>query len=418
VHVGTSPRNFRGTTVGDELKNAGLPSRVVAVAIKDRAAIFMGGKRADLALWFDAGAWKWVSSKYYLPDGKLPGWVERLNADVARDKGREAVLDKQGPGTGLTPDGKALILDGSYYDRAGHEFPHKVAIGKSGALNLPYGLQITAQAAARAIDAYQLGRGKATDLLAVSFSSHDYLGHAFGPNTREMEEMTVADDRAIAQLLNHVRTHVPGGLKNVLIVLSADHGVSPNPDYLKQNRIEAGRIDSGELLKRVEERAEKRFGRADGKWVPFVMDLNFYFNDALIAEKGLDRAELEREVKAVVAAHPGAAHVFSRADYLARRLPPMQFERQILKTYVPGRSGDVVMIPKPFWFEAGDTAGHMTGYAYDRTVPLILAGARVRPGRYSQRAEIVDVAPTLTYLSGVLPPALTDGRVLSEAIRE
>jgi len=422
THVGTSPRNFAGSTVGDELKNAGYPSRVVAVALKDRAAILMGGYRADLALWWDGESKHWVSSKHYLPDGKLPPWVEKLNLEVKTREGETIKWETSGAGTGYSAPDAVPVPDEKVASKfGGKAFPHSADFGSRGGMALPIGLELTVTAAERAIDAYKLGQGRSTDLLAVSFSSHDYMGHAFGPNSREMEEMTVADDKMISRLLNYVREKVPGGLKETLIVLTADHGVAPNSDWLKANKVDAGRIAEVKLGEAISARIIEKYGKPSdgGSWVPFAHDFNFFFNQKAIAKKGLDLKALEAIAKDVLLKTPGVAHVFTASDYAARKLPPGMHERQILHTYYPGRSGDVVIIPKPFYTLAeDDTATHLTGYNYDRTVPIIFAGFKIKPGTYATPAAVIDIAPTLTFLTGTLPPALSEGRVLHEILEK
>jgi predicted AlkP superfamily pyrophosphatase or phosphodiesterase len=256
-------------------------------------------------------------------------------------------------------------------------------------------------------------------VLAVSFSTHDYAAHGYGPESREMEEMTVADDAVIARILNSVKSKVPGGLDAVTIVLTGDHGSNWNPDSLKANRIDAQRINIKDQQARIEAMLEKRHGKLSeklGRWVPLASDFAYYLNPAAMADKGLDPSAVEDEVKALLRDEPGTAHVFSGTDVRLRRLPPGMHERQILKTYFPGRSADVIVIPKPFYVAEGSTVDHMTGYAYDRTVPIVLTGFGIKPGVHAEKAEVIDIAPTLTFLAGAMPPALTEGRVLSESL--
>jgi hypothetical protein len=417
-HIGTSPRNLIGTTFGDELKFAGRPSKVVAIAGKDRSAILLGGRRADLALWFDVGEFQWASSRYYLPDGKLPAWVERMSSELSMRRGEKLVFDKRGPGLGVSLADPMILLDGGNAGKVGATWPHEARVGSKGALALPFALDLVETAAERAIDELGLGRGGGTDVLAVSFSSYDYLAHIFGPNSREMEEMTVALDRSVSRLLNHVRARVPGGLRDVLIVMTGDHGGPPNPDWLRSVRVDAGRFDHAALIRRINERLGEKYGKPDsGAWVLHETDLNFYLNRDEIARRKLDPVAVEEETKEALRSVPGVAHVFSLSDYRARRLPPGMHERQILRTYFPGRSGDVVVIPRPFHMGEGDTTNHMTGYTFDRMVPLALAGPGIRPGRHAVRAEVVDIARTLSWLVGVVPPPLAEGRVLVEALK-
>jgi predicted AlkP superfamily pyrophosphatase or phosphodiesterase len=146
-------------------------------------------------------------------------------------------------------------------------------------------------------------------------------------------------------------------------------------------------------------------------------ELNFYLNEKTLADKKIEKSALEDKVKALLVNKQGISHVITSTDVKKGNLPPGEFHRQILKSYYPGRSGDLIAIPKPFYFSSEWTGGvtHMTGYNYDRTVPIIIAGPNIKAGVYPH-GEVVDIAPTLSFLLGVLPPALSEGRVLSEAI--
>lgn len=407
---GFSPKNFLGTTVGDELKNAGYPSRVFTVSLKDRAAILLGGHRADLALWFDSSSYRWVSSRYYLKNDHLPEWVETLNGVISSHKGETYKWDLPAAGSGLSSQPKASTYQGS--------------VGSKEILAYPYGMQLTVDAAEAAMDANHLGKGAATDLLAVSFSSHDFLGHAYGPNAREMEELTVAEDRLISKFLNDVRGKMGGSLKDVVVVLTGDHGIPPASNWLNSAGLEAGRIDAGningdQLGEKIEERLNQKFGKSGkGHWLLGNSDLNYYLNPAVVADRGLPQDVIEGEAKAEILATPGVAFAFSRSDYLVRHLPPGIHESQILKGYFPARSGDLVVIPKPFYAQAGDTVTHMTGYSYDRTVPLVIMGSKMKVGVYPKSVHVVDLAPTLSFLLGILPPSMSEGHVISDAVSD
>jgi len=378
ANLGRSPRNMLATTVGDELKNAGFSSKVVSIALKDRAAILMGGHEADIALWFHPQTREWISSRYYFPDGKLPKWVTQLNQKV-----------QAGPDLNIAS---------------------------------PYGLELTTMAAEKALDAYQLGKHENTDLLALSFSSHDMVGHAKGPNSDEMEVMTLEEDRVLSHFLNTLRKKVPGGLNNVVLVLSGDHGVAASPEWAQEHKLDAGRIDEAELASQISAHLNKKYGKlSEGDWVVSHSSFNFYLNQPAILSKNLELASVEAEAKSVLLQNPHAAQVFTSSEFTQRRLPPGMFERQILHTYFPGRSGNVILIPRPFYIGGNKnsvpgSASHATGYSYDRTVPILLAGPQIRPGTYGTRAEVVDIAPTLSFLLGIIPPSLSEGRVLSEIL--
>jgi predicted AlkP superfamily pyrophosphatase or phosphodiesterase len=368
-HLGTSPRNFRGTTVGDEIKNVGQPAHNVSVALKDRASILMGGHRADLAIWFDKEA-GWTSSTYYIKDGKIPAWVSALNTKQAKScEQTEACA-----------------------------------------------AQMTTQAALEAMKAFQLGKGDHTDVLTISYSGHDYAGHKFGPNSPQLETLTLAEDQAIAELISGISAHVSGGLSNTTIVLTADHGIPPSPEELKRAQFDSGYINEREIEKILEQKMESKFGRVDGKWLAFNADFNFYFNSKALAAKKISSSAAEAEVKRALSELPYFLFVITKSEIEGGRLLPGLIGSQLAKTYAPGRSGDVVAIVKPFYMPQGSLTSHMTGYSYDRTVPIILFGKHIRAGLHANEIKVVDIAPTLSFLAGVIPPSLSEGRILSEAL--
>ncbi|MEK6704510.1 MAG: alkaline phosphatase family protein [Bdellovibrionota bacterium] len=423
--TGISPKNLIGTTVGDELKNAGYPSRVVGIAIKDRAAVLMAGHRADVALWFDRKTNEWVSSRYYFPDGILPKWVNELNEEIKNNIGKPLTWPVPSATSGLsiadmTPyfSREELTDKSSPPAEIGSSFPHKVTFGSPMSILFPFGFEITADAAGRALDALKLGQTKATDILAVSFSSHDYMGHAFGPNSLEMEETTIIADRTISRLLNHVKKRLPNGLSDAVIVFTGDHGSPPSPTWAKANKLPAGLLDEQVVAKSLTQKLDEKFGKPANsmEWL-VIHDFNIYIDRKTLAAKKIPLTEIESELKQNMLGIDWVAHVITSTEYNARILPPGIHGRQVMRTYFPGRSGDMVIIPKPFFIPNLDGAAtHITGYVYDRTVPLIFSGLNIKAGIYATRAEIVDVAPTLSFLLGIIPPSCSEGRVLNEAL--
>jgi predicted AlkP superfamily pyrophosphatase or phosphodiesterase len=415
-HVGTSPKNMLATTVGDELKNAGYPSRVVSVSLKDRSAIFMGGHRADLALWFDQDNYKWVSSRYYLPDGKLPKWVENVNKGIGSHKGETAQWKVDGQPTGLALV-NAPAVDGKV-SPFGISFPHTYVKGSTEALSTPLGLEYTVDVVEKSVEEFKLGRGKATDYLAVSFSSHDYVGHTFGPNSLEAEEMTVAEDKMLARLFNTLQKKIPGGMKNVLVVLTADHGIPPNPDWLRSEKMDAGRINEEKLQAALEEKLAGVFGKmGDKPWILKLKEFNLYLNPRAIAEKKIAAREVENALEKIILAEPWVASVMTAGDIRDGRVPSGLVGRQFQHSYYPGRSGDLIIVPKPFFMPGSDTVTHMTGYSYDRSVPLLFSGPHIKAGVFATSVEIIDIAPTLSFILGTVAPTMSEGRVIEEILR-
>lgn len=415
--TGGSPKSLLGTTVSDEWKNAGFPGRVVSIALKDRSAILMAGHRPDIVLWHDPKEFQWVSSKHYLRNGALlPDWVKAMNTELTHEKGQKYIWSPEGKGTGFSDE--TLHPDVRHLWGLENAFPHQYLKGERKSVSSPYGIEITTRLALKALDGEKLGQSKQTDFLFVSLSAHDYMAHGFGPNSREMEEMTVAEDREISKLLNAIEKKV--GLKNAVIVLSADHGGGHAPEYSEKHRLPGGRIDETKLLEEMNLLLTKKFGSApkDEKWVPFSDDLTFYLNHAALDSKGEKaRFEAEELLRRYLEKQPGGATVVTATDALLKRGPPGELGRKFLLSYFPGRSGDVILIPRSGWITQSGYATHMTSYSYDRYVPLILTGRGFKPGRYAQSAKVIDLAPTLSFLLGVVPPSLSEGRVLSEALR-
>lgn len=406
---GLSPRRLVGSTVGDELKMAGYGTRTVAIALKDRSAIMMGGHLANLSLWMDGG--KWVSSKYYLKDGKLPEWVTQLNKKIESEQGQVFEWEVPGAPSGLTSPNSVA------------KKKVRVVIDAKEAFATQYGVKVTTDAAIKAVTEFKLGKGPHTDILAVSYSSHDMLGHQKGLQAPEMEDLTMYEDESIGLLIESIDSAV--GLKNVVFAMTGDHGVAPAVQVVKPMGINAGTFDKS-LVQAAGEHLEKKFGKSRlGPYILRVRSFNFYLDPAVITEKKLRREDVEAELKSFLlqpkangeTGREGVAEVFTRTEFEKKLFPTGRFGRQLRNTYIVGKSGDVVLIPKPFWVSEGAFATHLTGYEYDRSVPLILAGERFKSGVFAQSAEVIDIAPTLSHILGLVAPSGSDGRILHESLK-
>lgn len=392
-----SPRNLKGSTLGDELKLAYPASKTVALSLKDRSAIMLGGRSADLALWLNSKKMTWETSEYYKLKKPNLEWVEKINSRI------QALSDTE------------MIFKPSLTKA---NFSHKAKANSSIGLGFPYSGELLSELSKTALEQYKLGQSKGTDILAVSFSTHDMSGHHFGPNSDEMFEMTLQEDRQLADLLNFVNKKV--GMKNVWIMLTADHGVAPMVEKAKEIGLEAGRLEQQDLFAMLNSKLSDRFGKLkEDSYVLSYKSLNFYLNREQIQKKGLKLSDVEAYAKLYLLEQDGVEHVFTRSEYINGKFPPGMFESQLKKSYILDISGDVIFIPKPFWYESSDNAptNHMTGYSYDASVPLILVGAPFKKGVYGIPAKVVDAAPTLSHLLGILPPALSEGRVLTEVLK-
>jgi arylsulfatase A-like enzyme len=273
-------------------------------------------------------------------------------------------------------------------------------------------LEVSAEAA---VSGENLGQDEICDILCVSFSTNDYVGHRYGPNSPEVMDISVRTDRALAKLFNFLARKVPGGLGSVVIALSADHAVAPIPEEAARYGLNAGRQPSKAVRQRVEQALDERFGDAD--WV-LADDPHLYLNLKVAAEKMLAVAEVEKVAVAAADAVKGVYCAFSRSQILSGALPAWEWTQLVSHGFHPKLSGDVVLILDPNWL-LGDTplgTSHGTPWPYDTHTPLLLSGPGIEPGAFSRRVSTMDLAPTLCCLLGVEFPSGCLGTPLSEAL--
>ena len=378
---GASPRRMLVSTVGDELKMAGGGGKVIGISLKDRSAILPAGHMADGAYWFDPRAGNFVSSTYYFPE--LPAWAAAYNATRPADKYRGAHwLDH------------TLAADTSVY----------AALEGS-----PFGNELVESFAERAIQSEKLGQRMVTDLLAVSFSANDYVGHAVGPDSPEVKEISIQTDRAIGKLFSFVDSTV--GMGNVLVVFTADHGVAPVPEVNTARRMPGGRMPQGAVRKAVEAALAGKFG--EGKWILAPGETAFYFDSDLIRQKKLDAAEVERTA---ADAARGVAHVFRvyTREMLLHDAVDLQVGRRVMNGFYPPRGPDMYVLLEPYWLYGTKGTTHSTTFSYDAHVPVIFMGPGIKAGRFDQAIAVNDVAPTLATYLDIETPSGSVGRCLAE----
>ena len=382
-----SPRNFNASTVGDELKNANRASRVVSISLKDRAAILMGGKRTDFTLWFDEKHCQWVSSDFYLQ--KLPDFALGENEKLKTEKG----------------------VKFDFGARKGIEACSKEA------LRSPWGIRKTFDFALDAVESLGLGKGADTDLLMVSLSSHDFLGHQLGPNHPDMEEITVEEDRLVSDFLNRLSKKVPGGMDGIFVVLTGDHGIPPLP--LPKDRVPSENLPADEIRNAVEKAMTRAYGKpAGGKWVDAEVEAQVYFNPEAMKSAGITPAQAVIPVREALLRERYADQVWARDEILYERKVPAGEYGVVADRTLSRRSGDLIVVLKPYFFtDSYYPVTHMTFYSYDRYVPLVFYGKTFRRGVHRQIVNVVDIAPTLSRVLDVLPPSQSEGRVLTEILR-
>lgn len=390
--VGSTPKRLMVSTVADEIKMAGLgESKTIGLSLKDRSAILMPGRMADAAYWFAAENGSWVTSTWYMK--ALPAWVAAHNASRPADK----FLGKPwAPFTG----GTAMHTMTSKPDTMFYSNVEKS----------PFGNEILEEMAELAVENEKLGQHASTDVLTVSFSSNDIAGHTYGPDSPEAHDLSVRTDRTLGKLFAYLDRKV--GMKNVLVALTADHGVAPVPDVNLARKMPGGRIKDKDINSAVETALAGQFG--PGKWVVGKGPEQLFLNPELLAQYG---AAAVRTVAAETIRNiPHVYRVYTREQILLGQAGQDKAGRRVANGYHPFRGPDLVVLFDPYYLLSTSGTTHSSPYTYDTHVPLILMGQGVRPGKYHQAAAVNDLAPTLATILEVEVPAGSMGRVLSEAL--
>ena len=431
TEAASSPRNLLASTLGDQLKLATAGrARVVGVSSKNRAAILPAGRMADGAYWYSTQTGAFVSSTYYFD--RLPDWAASFNAARPADKFFGAKWERLLPAAEY--ERRAGRDDAPWEkgaDNRSYVFPHVVDGGLKepgpafyGSLDYsPYSNDLVLSFAEAALVNERLGADDDPDVLTVSFSANDIVGHRYGPYSHEAMDMTLRVDRQIARLLDAVDARV--GLSNTVVAFTADHGVAPSPEHATELGLPGGRVNPADILTAVRNRLRARFGKPGDKdttadYVQTFSNYNIYFNRAALERDGVSPEEAERVAGEAMLTVPGVSRYFTRTQLLAGAVSPADaVARRVLHGFSQKRSGDVVVIQEPFKYisSSGVGATHGTPYAYDTHVPLVIMGGGVAPGRYLNAATPADIAPTLARLLGVEPPSNAVGRVLGEAIK-
>lgn len=390
--VGSSPKRLMVSTVADELKISGKgESKAIGLSLKDRSAILLPGRMADAAYWFTEENGSWVTSTWYMK--QLPKWVADHNASRPADR----YLGKP-----WTP---------SWGGPALHKLPSKPdTMFYSGVEQSPFGNDILVEMAEKAIANEQLGAHSGVDVLAVSFSSNDKVGHAYGPDSPESRDLAVQTDRQLGRLFAYIDRTI--GLRNVVVALTADHGVPPVPEVNTGRKMPGGRVKDKDITGAVEAALTAKFG--PGKWSVGKSAEQIYINPALLEQHG---AEAVRRVAADAARNiPHVARVYTKDQLLNGAVGTDKISRRVVNGYHHARSADLILVLDPYYILGSTGTTHSSPYNYDTHVPILLMGPGVRPGRYHQAAAVNDIAPTLATLLEVEVPAGSTGRVLAEAL--
>lgn len=409
--VGHSARNLMTTTLADEMRLQGSPApRVVSISLKARSAINLGGHRPDAVIWLDEVDGEWVTSTAFAK-GTAPYFADYIDKHPLRNEmGRP--WDRSMPKDRYLYDGSAQGRQKTALITK--DFPHIVKGDGSevgGAFtdaweSSPYSDAYLAGLAGAALDGLKLGRGAATDYLGISFSALDKVGHDFGPDAHELQDVLIHLDREIGALLDKLDRDVGKG--NYLVGLSSDHGVAPVPERVKAQGFDAGRINTVNVGRALDEVLARELG--PGSYRTRVIYNDIYFNEGVYL-KLTQNPKAMTAVLDSIRSTQGVWRVYRKEELSG--VDPLT--RPSALSHYDGRSGDIKMLGRSYWITSASTTTHGTGHHYDTRVPVILFGYGIRTGEYLQPAAPLDLAPTLAFLTGItLPDAV--GRVLTEAL--
>lgn len=412
-----SPKNLLVTTITDELKTANNKAKVIGISIKDRGAILPAGHQADAAYWFvgeEEG--KWISSSYYM--NELPTWLENLNkkntANTYLNQTWETLLPINQYTESIADNN---TFEGTFKGEQTPTFPHNLPQLRKENKNYdiikttPFGNTILKELAFEVIKNEKLGADEITDMLTISFSSTDYVGHQFGPYSVEIEDTYLRLDKEIAELLTYLETNI--GKNNFLLFLTADHGVVDIPEHSIENKIPAGYFDEKKVFKKLNNALFEAFNVEN--LVENLSNYQIFLNHTKITEQKLNLTVLENFCTNFLLQQKGIVKAVS-----ATNLKAADFNEKILSNVQRGfhqtRSGDVLFVLASGWINEAPYKGttHGSPYNYDTHVPLLWYGFHIPQGKKSEPVVIPDIAATLAVLLQIPLPSACDGKVIEE----
>jgi len=409
--TGASPYRFRGTTLVDWMVNADVRTRVLSVSRKDRGAILPVGRAKHPVFWYSSRSGSFVTSTWYADS--LPTWVQEFNAEdrvAAKYAGRTWDL--------LLPTAEYPEPDSVEAESAGQGFtfpyalPRDESAARTGIVGQPWMDELTLDLAWRGVRALDLGGGPQTDLLAVSVSTTDAVGHRWGPDSRELHDQVLRLDRFLGVFLDSLIAL--RGRENLVIALTADHGVAPVPevqstwgDNSRATRI--SRADFDPVFDRVSQQVIHSRIAADA----FTFDFpTLNIDRSKVGTRTRELRTVARAFAADVRRIPGVLRVDVIDDLTLADTVKDDIARRWLHMFRPGGEELVAITLRPFNYSGTGIASHGTPHDYDARVPLMFWGRHFRHFADSSSARVVDLAPTLAHLLGVTPQERLDGHVL------
>jgi predicted AlkP superfamily pyrophosphatase or phosphodiesterase len=409
-----SPKNLLSTTITDELRLAtNFKGKVIGISLKDRGAILPAGHFANWAFWF-SNSGSFISSTFY--GETLPNWVTEFNQEKHYMYYINKGWDLLKP---IATYNESLADDNPYEGKLNGEtpvFPYnlKMMFDKNGASIIratPFGNDILAEFAKKAIEKEALGKDDITDFLTVSFSSTDYVGHTLGPRSMELQDTYLRLDQTIADFLTYLDKTV--GKENYLLFLTADHAGAENATFLKDNKYNVTNVEPKDIRKALSKFSVDTFGE---DLVMNYSNFNVFFNKEIIKNKGLDFTKVIQSFKDYLMSQDQIKRVYTEEEILGATGNDY-YLNFIAKGYDPIQDGDLVILDKPAYMEYGPKGTtHGTAYTYDTHVPLLFYGWHVKQGESYNKKVITQIAPTLSQMLKIPFTNGTEAQVLEEVL--
>lgn len=427
-----SPRNLLADTLGDRMKLVNRRSKVFGIAIKDRASILMTGHLADAAYWMSNDG-QWITSDYYRPD--LPGYLRAINESDAVERYAGRAWELLLPADKYLHGAEEESVSERPFAGASPDFPHTLVDAKDAnyikqLAGGAFGNDAALEAAAAVLEHEKLGLDEDPDLLCINLSSNDYVGHSFGPDSLEVEDMTYRTDQQLGSFLRLVQQHVGG--RPWVFALTADHAVSPVPEIALKQGLPAGRDPFGKagaagnyesISQPLESLLRKTFTIDDDEKLPLVQaatDNEIFLaldHPAMTAERYVQAQRLARDL---LLQHPAVAGAVTREQLLSGGATT-KLDHMFRRSFHPKRSGDVLFALLPYFIHGSAGATHGSPWQYDTHVPLLLLASSERsslkPGKYHMNVSPAQLAPTLARLLHVTPPAMCVEEAIEEALK-
>lgn len=403
-----SPRNMLTTTICDQLRlHHNYKNKTIGIALKDRGAILPAGHTANGAYWFDAAGGLFVSSSFYMDS--LPSWVKQYNALQRPQffaKQTWTPLLKPEQYTESTTDNNTW--EGMFKNETAPVFPHQFNGDVSLIRASPFGNTLTKEFMYAAIKGEQLGKDSITDFIAVSFSSPDYVGHQYGPNAIETEDVYLRLDKDIEEIIQYLDKEI--GKNQYLLFLTADHGVADVPAFSQTNRIPGNILDMKAIDTIVKQTLNKEYGQ--DHWVLAIDNDQVYLNRKLLKQKNIELKKTVDLLLPVLAEQEGIQFVIPLQN-MDKATLPQHYRERVLNGYHPKRSGDIQYITQAGWITHGNKGTtHGSSWNYDTHVPLIFYGHQVKKGETTERTNITDIAPTIANYLNILAPNGSIGNII------